>query len=50
MQQMDLSQLHRKQYCFIVSICRLVKVDLETLESNCNMADSRFIPTIDLLT
>jgi hypothetical protein len=47
-------QLHRKQYCFVVSICHLVKVDLKTLESNCNsknyLANSRFVPTIDLLT
>jgi hypothetical protein len=47
-------QLHRKQYCFTVSICHLVKVYLKTLESNCNwkiyLADSRFVPPIDLLT
>jgi hypothetical protein len=40
-------QLHRKQYCFTVSICHLVKVDVKTLESNCNwknyLADSRFL-------
>jgi hypothetical protein len=44
--------MHRKQYCFTVSICHLVKVDPKTLESNCYsknyLANSRFVPTIDL--
>jgi hypothetical protein len=31
MQQMT-SQLHRKQYCFQVSICHMLKIDLKTLE------------------
>jgi hypothetical protein len=46
-------QLHHKQ-CLIVSICHMVKIDLRTLESNCNwnnyLADSRFVPPIDRLT
>jgi hypothetical protein len=38
----------------VASICHLVKTDLITLESNCNsknyLVNSRFVPTIDLLT
>jgi hypothetical protein len=53
MQQMDLSYIEKK-FCFTVSICHLVKIDLKTLESNCNsknyFANSRFVPMIDLLT
>jgi hypothetical protein len=49
-----LPQLHRKQCCLTVSICHMLKIDLKTLESNCNrknyLADSRFVPPIDLLT
>jgi hypothetical protein len=47
-------QFHRKQCCLTVSICHMLKIDLKTLENNWNwknyLADSRFVPRIDLLT